>query len=166
MTTNKPLSLAFNAAVMTMARKVCPTGYDVTDMGDAPDCLEGLNSQIAYNGRILVSSEASDNTIFADAEHNYAFRAWHDWTHWIIQAPFTLEGERLVAMRQMEDIKRVFGPGKQTDLFCLLIEEEVIGQAQFYASTGSFPEDQRAFAEEYITAYSNAALYRQGLLRS
>src|SRR5258708_3343095 len=86
MTMNQqPLSLAFNAEVMTMANKVCPCGYDVDP--DYQPTFEGLNEYIERTGRIMVNSKYSENTIFADAEHNYAFRAWHDWTHWIIQAP-------------------------------------------------------------------------------
>lgn len=150
---NAPLSLAFNAAVMTMARKVCPTGYDVSDQ--APSSLEELNKHIARTRRIVVSNENSSQTIFGCPEHNFAFRAWHDWTHWAIQAPFTLEGERLVAYRQMIDIQRVFGR-KGSQLFCLLIEEEVIGQAEYYAEHGEFPVDQVAFAKAYLAELDDA----------
>ena len=142
---NAPLSLAFNAAVMTMARKVCPAGYDVSDQ--APDSLEALNEHIARTGRIVVSNENSSQTIFGCPEHNYAFRAWHDWTHWCIQAPFTLEGERQVACQQMIDITKVFG---KNELFYNLIEEEVLGQAEHFAATGEYVTDQVAFAKAYL----------------
>lgn len=160
----QPLSPAFNAAVMTMARKVCPCGYDIAVDCFAPSTLEHLNLRIKLTGRIMVNNDHSENTIFGDAEHNFAYRAWHDWTHWIIQAPFTLEGEVKVAHRQMEDIRRVYGYGKQTALFCLLIEEEVIGQAEEYAATGSFPEDQLTFAKEYI-ALAQSRMMSPHLLR-
>ncbi len=148
----QPLSLAFNAAVMAMASKVCPTGYDVID--NAPSSLEELTAYIARTGRMAVDGANVDNTIFADAECNYAFRAWHDWTHWVIQADFSIEGETRVAHQQMADLLTVFGPGPEFDLFCRLLDEEVIGQVHYFATHNAFPPNQREFAENYLGSKS------------
>lgn len=146
---NFPLP-AFNACVMTMASKVCPTGYDVSPEGDGPYDLETLQDHIARTGRILVDGRNSDNTIFGCPEHNWAFRAWHDWTHWVLRAPFTLQGELEVAQRQIADMHRVYGHGKQSRLFASLIMSEVYGQALHYEATGNFPVDQVAFTHSYL----------------
>lgn len=94
-----PLSTSLNVIVQHMAHKLFPTGYDVGP--DAPDSLEALNGQIAQRGRLVVYSGASDNTIFGAPEINHDFRAWHDWTHWRHQLPFTPEGEQQVAELQI-----------------------------------------------------------------
>jgi hypothetical protein len=146
--TMEPFSLAFNAAVMTIANRLCPTGYDVSP--DAPTSLEALTAHIQATGRIVVSSENSDATIYGDPEHNFAFRAFHDWCHWRYQLPFTLDGEREVCKRQQEIVRQVFGPGTATERFCALIECEVVGQAEYFEAYGHFPEDQRAFAEQWL----------------
>ena len=138
---------AFNAAVMTMANKVCPTGYDIGE--DAPTSLPELNAYIEQNRRIKVDSRNSDRTIFGCPEHNWAFRAWHDWTHWRIGAEFTLQGERAVAARQISDLKLVFGTACPP-LWEALILEEVVGQAEHQHRTGEFPRDQLAFAREAL----------------
>lgn len=147
----KPLDLAFNAAVMTMANKTCPTGYDVStgDMMPAPTNLYELNEYIADNKRILVNGANSERTIFGDPEHNWAFRAWHDWTHWILQAEFTLDGELAVAHRQCQDIARIFGHSERTDRWHRIIMAEVYGQALYKHLTGEFPRDQIAFDRTY-----------------
>lgn len=144
--TIQPFSLAFNVAVQYMSELVLPCGYDVAFDGSAPDTLDKLVDHIERHRRILVDGRNSENTIFACAETNYAFRAWHDWTHWILRAPFNLDGELAVAHRQCEDITRVFGHrGTDVALFRDLLMCEVYGQALHYATQGEFPVDQRAF---------------------
>lgn len=144
----KPLSPAFNAAVMTMANRVCPAGYDVSD--DAPASLTELQDRVARTGRINVDRANSDRTIFGDPEHNWAFRAWHDWTHLAISAPFTLDGELAVAHRQIQDMHLAYGHGKQAQEFARLIMSEVYGQALYFRNHGKFPEDQIAFTHDWL----------------
>lgn len=162
----KPLSIRFNAAVMTMANKVCPDGYDVGDefgywvgppdqMGyctypKVPDSLAELQDHVARTGRILVDGRHSDHTIFGCPEHNWAFRAWHDWTHLTIHAEFTLDGELAVAHRQIEDLCRVYGHNEDTRLWSRYIMAEVYGQACYHHTTGEFPADQVAFDLAYV----------------
>ncbi len=140
--------LAFNAAVMTLANKVCPTGYDISEK--APASLDDLNFAIATTRRITVDSRNSDNTIFGCPEHNWAFRAWHDWTHWITQAPFDLDGELAVAHRQCQDLALVFGHGPQTERWQRYIMAEVYGQACYLNRYGEYPTDQVAFDLAYL----------------
>lgn len=147
-----PFSVKFNAAVQHMAALVLPKGYDVLEDG-APSDLHSLNNYIAQHHRIAVSRAFSDNTIFGCPETNWAFRAWHDWTHFIIQAPFTLDGELAVAHRQIEDLILIFGHGTDTRDFAKLIMCEVYGQASYHAEHGEFPADQRAFTRNWLASH-------------
>lgn len=148
----KPYSLAFNAACVAMASRVCPKGFDVSGKDTdkpAPSSLEELNVAIGDNGRLVVDGDNSECTIFADAETNYAFRAWHDWTHWILQAPFSLEGECKVACQQVAHLRDIYG-ATFAKRWAPAIYEEVIGQALAKEISGEFPNDQVAFAQAFL----------------
>ena len=127
----EPLSIRFNAAVMTMANKVCPAGWDVADIYTPYSIrsLRCLQEHLAKTGRILVNSDYSENTIFGCPEHNYAFRAWHDWTHLTIRAEFTLDGELAVAHRLIHDLCLIFGHNPDTQLWSRFIMAGVYGPA-------------------------------------
>jgi hypothetical protein len=144
------LSQAFNVAVLRMAELVTP-GYGVTmDESEAPDTLEKLNAYIAQHKRMLVWGGASDHTIFGSAEVNWAFRSWHDWTHWRYQTPFTPQGEIETAERQCEDLLKVYGDCSQTREFIKLIRAEIVGQTRHFVQHGCFPTDQVAFVKAYL----------------
>lgn len=144
MSTDKPLCLAFNVAVITMANRVCPTGYDVSP--DAPQTLEELKAHVEKTKRITVWDGHCDQTIYACAETNYAFRAWHDWTHLFLQAPFNDKGERAVCVQQQAHLMTVFGTGRNTDRFLRLIYFEVMEQQDFKNTFGHFPDNQIGLA--------------------
>ena len=144
---------AYNAMVASMASRVCPTGFDVSGVDSAfpaPTSLPALQDHIDRTGRILVDGTHSDRTIYGEPEFNYAFRAWHDWTHWVLRAEFDLPGELAVAHRQIEDMHRVFGYGGETGLFAALIMAEVYGQALYQHRYGEFPQDQVEFTRAYL----------------
>jgi hypothetical protein len=153
----EPYDRSFNAAVMKMASLVCPKGYDVVPESDAPESLQDLQTLVELTGRIAVSRDHSNNTIFGCPEHNWAFRAWHDWTHFILRAPFTLDGELSVANRQCEDIARVFGHGPRVREWQRLIMGEVYGQALYFDQHGHFPEDQPAVTLAYARSCQRVA---------
>ena len=144
MSTGKPLCRAFNVAVHTMSQRLFPMGFDVSP--DAPSTLEALTKHHEKTGRFLISSLYSDHTIYACAETNHAFRAWHDWVHWHLQEPFESAGECHVCARQQSQLRARFGPGKQTDRFCGLIYFEVMEQVYYKNEHGQFPDDQMALA--------------------
>jgi|CXWL01.1.fsa_nt_gi hypothetical protein len=160
-----PLSPAFNVAVQTIARRLFPCGFDVAAVHQpksgvdfmlatpippyAPSTLAELTAHIARTGRMLVSGDFSDKTIYADAETNFAFRAWHDWHHWKHQIPFTLAGEREVCRLQERNLVTVYGP-KTAAGFIPLLRAEVIGQAEYYTFHGTFPRNQMAFVKAYL----------------
>lgn len=157
----KGIDIHFNIAVMTIARRLFPGGWDVAE--DAPGSLEELTQHIADTGRMLVWSGGSDATIFGDAEHNYAFRAWHDWHHWKWQLPFTLEGEAAVCDLQKDDLDIVYGlpvtPGERfrRSMHYRLIDCEINGKLKYSKMHGGeFPVDQIAFARMYLISPSFA----------
>lgn len=140
----KPLCRAFNVAVMTMAQRLFPMGFDVS--ADAPATLEALTAHYEKTGRFLISNLYSAKTIYACPETNHHFRAWHDWTHWHLQAPFEDSGERHVCEHQKRQLRERFSPGAQTDRFCRLIHFEIIEQLEYKNTFGQFPNDQMALA--------------------
>lgn len=141
----RPLDAGFNIAVRSIAARLYPTGYDVAD--DAPSSLEELNAHVAATGRMIVWSGGSERTIFDDAETNYAFRAWHDWHHLKGQHPFDAEGEAAVFVRQRDQLRELYGVRPAWEA---LLHAEIIGQLEYEAAHGCFPDDQRAFAQAYL----------------
>ena len=147
MTFYKPFSIALNVATQQMVTNLFPTGYDISK--DAPETLEDLCQHIRDTGRMLVSSENCEGTIFGSAEINMDFRAWHDWCHWYLQAPFTREGEALACAEQQRHLK-VKGLGD--DRAKALLDIEVNEQAFHYERHGAFPTNQRAFTRVAMIA--------------
>ncbi|WCD56144.1 hypothetical protein [Caulobacter phage KSC] len=151
----KPLSIPFNAAVMTMANLANPKGWDVSDL--APSSLNGLTLHVRQAGRVVVWSGASDNTIFGDPEHNYAFRAWHDAMHYALQLDFSIAGEAGVAFAQCSDLLDKYGLDDETTEFCAIILAEIIGSAHWFQLMGEFPADQVKYFNSVIGAYRRLA---------
>jgi hypothetical protein len=145
----QPLNPAFNCAVVGMANRLFPCGYDVSDV--APSTFAELCDHIKRTGRICVWNGASDRTIFGsgNAEINYAFRAWHDWSHWRYSLDFTRDGEYAVAHRQMDHMIALYGIDAAQP-FCHLIACEVIGQFDYREAYGDFPADQMEFARGWL----------------
>ena len=142
----QPLDRAFNAAVLHIASRLLPCGFDVGV--DAPSTLEAIKGYHAKTGRIKVWNGASDKTIFGDNEVNYAFRAWHDWAHLTGNLPFTFEGECRAATVQQDHLMQLYGAGRVTPQLApwlAIINAEVVEQAAHYEATGQFARDQRAF---------------------
>ncbi len=139
-------NIALNAAVHSMACRVWHKGYDLCDSDDPniPDNPWGYWTEIERRGRPTIYTGYSDNTIFGEPEFNWDFRAWHDWTHYILKAPFTLTGELAVAHRQCEDIATVFDHYSTIE-WQRLIMADVYGQALFFQKTKQFPVYQKNF---------------------
>lgn len=147
MKTNQPLSRGFNVAVNTVARRLLPCGFDVA--ADSPTTHKALVSHYRATGRVLVWSGASEKTVFACRETNYAFRAWHDSKHILFGLPFTMEGEATVMRLQQRDIHALYD-GTRADLFCAILEGEIIGQGEYNVIRGGYPVNQLAFVAAYL----------------
>jgi hypothetical protein len=144
----KPLDVAFNAAVLHIANKLCPGGYQVSE--DAPDTYVKLRAHLDRTKQMLVWSGASENTVFGEPEINWAFRAWHDWCHYYGAHPFTPEGERCVVEMQCWHLLLFFGDGLRTRHWMKILRAEILGQQEYLFKHGHFPYDQRAFVEAYL----------------
>lgn len=146
----RPLSVRLNVAVLHIASRLFPTGFDVGE--NAPDTLEALRSYVRSTGRMLVWSGASESTIFGDREVNYAFRAWHDHAHLCGNHPFTPAGEAAVCEEQISDLVASCRC-RETEQMARLVFAEVVGQVAYQSvHNGAFPRNQRAFVQAYLGA--------------
>lgn len=145
-----PLSTRFNVAVLQIASNLFPAGFDVSE--NAPNAFEALVSHVQDTGRMLVWNGASDTTIFADNEVNFAFRAWHDYCHVAGGFEFTPEGEKAACLMQIEHIRAIYGDTPTADHFVSLVWAEVVGQVSYTLShDGAFPVNQMAFVKHFLT---------------
>jgi len=157
-TIKQPLDIGLNVAVQHIAARYCPTGFDVSE--SAPNSFNELITHIETTGRICVYSGGSDQTIFADAETNYAFRAWHDAIHFNNRFEFTTLGEFETWRAHCRDLFKLFGENKKTHKWADLLYAEIVGQAEYLARHGSFPANQYAFTVDYINNGPKFALER------
>lgn len=145
---SRPLYTPFNQAVIDITNRLFPCGYDVASI--APETLAGLTEHIQRTGRVLVWDGASDRTVFGDPEVNWAFRAWHDFHHYRLQAEFNPLGERRVAYAQINDVRRLYGHGPIADFIVRLVLCEVLGQLEYHERHNDYPADQWLFAQRYL----------------
>lgn len=146
----QPIDKALNVAVRHMAAHVMPSGFDVTHDDDAPSSFEAVCARFNAGLRPLVWAGESERTIFGDPETNWAFRAWHDWSHWRYGLDFTLDGEILTCERQIADLSSVFYGHDRLTRWALLLQCEVAGQAIHFHKYGTFPVNQRGFAASWL----------------
>jgi hypothetical protein len=144
----EPVDKGFNIAVLHIANQLCPGGYEVADV--APDTYTKLRAHLDLSKQMKVWSGGSDNTIYADKEVNWAFRAWHDWCHYNGRHAFTVIGERAVFEMQRLHLLLLYGRCPQTERWIDIFRAEVIGQQEYFYKNGHYPADQRAFVEEYL----------------
>lgn len=141
--------------VMDMAMRCWPKGWFASRF--APETFTELVQQYGLFGKISVRKDNSDRTIFSEPKYNQAFRAWHDWTHLTYMLDFTFEHEKQTCWHQQSRLLSLYGTNGRTKFWCSLIEADVIGQAEYEARHGMFPEDQKGFVQAYIVD-RNAAL--------
>jgi hypothetical protein len=144
-----PVCIHFNVAVHAIANRLYPCGFDVGPTG--PQSLEELNALLDNGGRLMVWDGASETTMFDCRETNYAWRAWHDWCHYKLQAPFNMDGERLVVEMQKDHLRTVYGANHPLMAkWCAMVDADIIGILEYHERTGEYPEDQRAVVEQYL----------------
>jgi hypothetical protein len=144
----EPLDPNLNAAVIAIAKQLFPAGFEVSE--DAPDTYEKLKAHLHAGKRLVVYGGGSEHTIYGDPAVNYAFRAWHDWTHWTGQHDLTFQGEKAACAAQHRFLIELFGNAAQIDRWAKLISAEIVGQATYFQWHKRFPVDQRGFVEAYL----------------
>jgi monomeric isocitrate dehydrogenase len=140
---NKPLSKEFNEAVVRMANKFLPDGFEVSD--NAPSTYNALVRHLNEGNKMVVYGSDANNSIYADSYVNHCFRAWHDWCHWQGKHDFSLAGEIATYELMCEQIIDEYGRNKRTFQWCKIMEIEVVEQRLFYERYGQFVLDQSAF---------------------
>jgi hypothetical protein len=143
------LDHGLNAALLTIAGRLFPGGFDVRD--DAPDSYEKIVALFESGKRYVVFGGGSESTIFGDPHVNHSFRAWHDWCHWQGQFDFSLRGEFGAYKMQCCHLSRVYGDDEQTTRWKQILFADIIGQKLYFQRTGEFPIDQMAFVRDFLT---------------
>jgi hypothetical protein len=144
----KALDASLNAAIIEIAARLLPSGFDVSPT--APATYAELKAHLDAGKRLVVYAGGSDRTIYGDPSINYAFRAWHDWTHWTGQHDLTFEGEVAVCTRQQQDLLTWYRDTRQTRRWCDLVRAEIIGQGTYFRYHKRFPDDQHGFVEAFL----------------
>ena len=151
----QPLDKGLNVAIIQIASRLFPAGFDVSD--DAPSTYKDLCAHLDAGNRMLVFKGGSDHTIYSSPEVNWALRAWHDWCHWRGHHDLTTDGERAVCDMQMQHLREL--DGSQAERWGRIIRAEIVGQAEYYRLHKRFPDDQRGFAEAYMSCPAAALLW-------
>lgn len=138
----------FNVMVLRMCELVLPLGFDRGP--DAPQTLDGLNAYVKQTGRIKISDQNADQSVFGSAEVNLASRAWHEWTHYAYQIPMTPEGERTAYEHQLVDMMKVYGTDATSLRWAQMLYADIVGQTEYAARHGVFPVNQMAFNLAYL----------------
>jgi len=145
----KPLDRGLNTAVLTIANRLFPTGFDVSE--EAPSTYRQLVNRLDAGYRMVVYKGGSEHTIYGDDEVNWSFRAWHDWCHWRGGHDFSVQGEKAVWQMMCEHITKLYGTSPSTDRWKRILYAEVVGQRLYYVNHHTYAEDQVAFTQAYLT---------------
>lgn len=101
-----------------------------------------------YNGSCIeVSNQHCERTIYSTPEVNHLFRFWHDWLHLQHGKAFDLSGELYIGALHCEAVASFYG---KHSLEHKLMIADTIGQSTYEAVAGKFPDDQRAFAWQFV----------------
>src|SRR5215831_8328009 len=126
----EPLDPSFNVTIEHIAHRLFPAGFDVSEQ--APHTFDELKTLLDAGKRLIVYSGGSSSTIYAEPRVNYAFRAWHDWSHWTGSHDLSFDGEVGVCRRQQAHLLELYGDTEQTRRWCQLVHAEIIGQATYH----------------------------------
>jgi hypothetical protein len=131
-----------NRLILSMA----PRGFIASPR--APQTDTELFAYATTGAPTRVWDGASEGTIYNDPRVNHAFRAWHDHCHVLGRFPFTLAGETATCELQIAQARDAWP--NMPEVIARAIRCEVIGQADYFAAHGYFPEDQAAFFRDYM----------------
>ncbi len=132
----------------------------------APDSWRTLKAWRDTDGNKLfvdslpVYDGGNDNTIYVTSLGNYAFRALHDATHLELNAPFNLDGERIVARDQY---RHAIHHGVSKDAARLLYLDIVV-QSIFYTLHKQYVGNQRLLIEKAYSARERAPKRKRSIL--
>ena len=120
-----------------------PQGFKIAS--EAPDTWAKVQASFARDGKIMVWSGESSNTVYSAPRVNWAFRAWHDSIHLAYGLDFSLQGEERTAERQCAALWKLTGNRKLRKFGEVLLEIEIVEQARVAIYSGKFIDNQREF---------------------
>lgn len=137
---SKPIDVEYNTAVMHIAGKVAPRGFNIVERwADTPDTYLDLCKMAERDGQITCTTEGGENTIYGDAEVYAHFRGWHDTAHYREGLDFTIAGEAAATYVQCWEVTAVYGRNDRAARFCAMVLQDIMGQQLFKAKLGAFP---------------------------
>jgi hypothetical protein len=140
-------------AVNYITQLLLPDGYDTTTYEAEVNTLDKVTKLYNEEGRIVVWSGGSDNTIYDCPKTNHNFRAWHDFLHVTMGATFTEAGERNVCNKHIRQtalyLSHKFNKA-QFNAVAVTLDAEINGQVQYLLQHGQFVDNQREFMEQYL----------------
>lgn len=145
----EPLDPSLNAAILSITARLFPHGFGISV--DAPQTYADLQSLLKSRRHLVVWSGGSERTIYAAPEVNYAFRAWHDWCHWRGRHRFDLQGESAVYEMQCRHLEALAPAQATMRRWRQILYAEVMAQNIYHDRYGTFPNDQRAFVEAFLS---------------
>lgn len=129
------------------------TGINYEESENAPDSyrtvIKAFNQAFTLGKVFKVYAGASENTIYDSPSTNWAFRFWHDYTHYAMQLDFSPEQEKLVGERQCAMVANEFGYGS---LEWQLMHLDTVGQVEYFEEYGVFIKDQLTWVKAQIAA--------------
>lgn len=125
-------------------------GFGYIECENAPNDFESLmaafKDSVTQRKALPVFSGASEGTIYPNKEGNWSFRFVHDVYHALGKHDFSLDGESIVAKMHVEEVSTFFG---KDSIEAKLIRADTLGQVEYFAKTGEFPDVQLPYVMEY-----------------
>ena len=154
--TMAPLDRGLNVAILHITSKLYPCGFDVAP--NASLTFPALIAQFDQRKRVKVCSEDAENTIYADPEVTYAFRAWHDWCHWRGRLDFSLDSELAVWRMHCAQIIGLYDDNARTRRWSAILYAEIVGHLHHHRRRRC-AQEQRQRAIHHSEAAHVAAPY-------
>lgn len=114
------------------------------DFTNIEDTFKRFTKHYKQHNSIPIWYDDNEDNIFGDIKINGKFRAWHDYFHILLNADFTLEGEKKVYEHQQALLPKDWGFERKL-MYC-----EIVKQAEHYSSGGKTIKDQRLFTKNYL----------------
>lgn len=122
----------------------------------APETLADCTAFYNANGKMGVSPGVGNKRLFATANCNEAFDAWHDHCHVKLQASFDLDGEIRVDNCQ-QDTLQAWWKGSRIPVTMAaynrasaLLRAHNVGRLEYWKAYGTSPNDPRSFAYGFL----------------
>lgn len=150
--------MPLSAAIRRLsAQAQATTGIAPQFAANAPDDWDALvaaGDVMRTTGRLTVWNGASNMSIY-DPEANMLFRFWHDLGHLQTGLTFSEEDEKLLQYRHHLPAIETAGIDRGS-LPWRRYYADTIGQIDHIVAFGVFPENQRAFVDQYILSPADA----------